>query len=76
MTEPQKELINMIKRQTEYSDEVILEKLKTHENNVERIILEYNGVENRQQIEDITTNQKIFKAIRDNMNQIRLNSES
>ena len=70
MTEPKKELISFIKRQTDYSDETILEKLIQHENNIESIILEYNEVDNTQRNENITTNQKIFKAIRDNMNEI------
>ena len=70
MTESKKELLSTIKRQTNYSEETILEKLKEHENNVEKIILEYNGIDNSQKCEKITTNQKIFKAIRDNMNEI------
>jgi hypothetical protein len=70
MTESKKELLSMIKRQTNYSEETILEKLKEHENNVEKIILEYNGIDNSPKCENITTNQKIFKAIRDNMNEI------
>ena len=39
MTESKKEFVSVIKRQTNYSEETILEKLKEHENNVEKIIL-------------------------------------
>ena len=70
MTESKKEFVSVIKRQTNYSEETILEKLKEHENNVEKIILEYNGIDNSPKCENITTNKKIFKAIRDNMNEI------
>lgn len=71
MTEPKKEFISLVKRQTDYSEEIILEKLKTYENDVEKIILDYNGVNNNLANINITTNQKIFKAIRDNMNEIK-----
>jgi hypothetical protein len=70
MTEPKKEFISLIKRQTDYSEEIILEKLKEYENDVEKIILDYNGVNNNSENENITTNQKIFKAIRENMNEL------
>lgn len=71
MTEPKKEFISLVKRQTDYSEEIILEKLKAYENDVEKIILDYNGVNNNLANINITTNQKIFKAIRDNMNEIK-----
>ena len=70
MTEPKTDFIRLIKRQTDYSDETILKKLKEHENNVEKIILEYNEFDSNPKKADITTNQKIFKAIRENMNEI------
>jgi hypothetical protein len=76
MTEPKKELINFVKRQTNYSESTILEKLTEHGNNIESIILEYNGVSSNKTNENITTNQKIFKAIRENMNQASLNKVS
>ena len=59
------ENINIIKRQTDYSEEVIKEKLKLHDNNIETIILEYNGIQKKDETEHLSTNQKIFKAIRD-----------
>tara|TARA_Y100000389_G_C17044043_1_gene309493 strand:+ start:36 stop:245 length:210 start_codon:yes stop_codon:yes gene_type:complete len=68
MTELQNKSISLIKRQTNYSEETILEKLKKHKNDVEKIILEYNGFDDSITCENITTNQKVFKAIRDNMN--------
>lgn len=75
MTDETKVLINIIKRQTDYTEDMIIEKLRQHKNNVEDIILEYNGVEAKQPDEKkITTNQKIFKAIRDNMNDINESS--
>ena len=78
MADTKKALIDLIKRQTDYTEEVIIEKLALHENNIENIILEYNGVnhDNKPVEKHITTNQKIFKAIRNNMNEISLNKES
>tara|TARA_A100001011_G_C14308669_1_gene844436 strand:- start:3637 stop:3879 length:243 start_codon:yes stop_codon:yes gene_type:complete len=78
MADTNKRLIDLIKRQTDYTEEVIVEKLALHENNIENIILEYNGVYhcNKPVEKNITTNQKIFKAIRNNMNEISLNKKS
>lgn len=75
MTPPLENLISIIKRQTDYTDEIILEKLLLHENNVENVILDYNGVHQSEKTGgNITTNQKIFKAIRDNMSEVSLTS--
>ena len=60
-------LINIIKRQTDYDDTTIEEKLKLHNNNIIEIILEYNNIEKQEKQEsNLSTNQKIFKAIREN----------
>ncbi len=60
-------LINIIKRQTDYDDKTIEEKLKLHNNNIIEIILEYNNIEKQEKQEsNLSTNQKIFKAIREN----------
>ena len=65
-------MIEIIKRQTNYSDDEIQEKLKLHDNNIEAIILEYvsssrkKGSTNITETREISTNQKIFKAIREN----------
>lgn len=75
MCEETNKLINIVKRQTDYTEEVIIEKLRQHKNKVEDIILEYNGVSTNQRQDKITTNQKIFKAIRDNMNRINEENE-
>lgn len=59
-------LVKIISRQTNYNEETIIKKLEEHKNNIENIILEYNGVVRRNKDEDLSTNQKIFKAIREN----------
>tara|TARA_Y100000389_G_scaffold204442_1_gene256982 strand:+ start:6997 stop:7206 length:210 start_codon:yes stop_codon:yes gene_type:complete len=59
-------IIEMIQRQTTYSKEEIKEKLILHNNNVEKIILEYNNFQPKNNEKIISTNQNIFKAIRDN----------
>ena len=67
-----KDYINIIKRQTNYSEEIIIEKLKKHNNNIEDIIREYNGIvkqdKNENQSTNQSTNQLIFKGIREFMN--------
>lgn len=75
MEEEKKRLINIIKRQTDYTDEIIVEKLSQHKNNIESIILEYNGVSENKPKKEVTTNQKIFMAIRENMNEINTKSK-
>ena len=61
--------ISMIKRQTNYSDEIIKQKLEEYDNNVEKIIMEYHGInleeKEKEKFSKMTNNQKIFKSIRD-----------
>jgi len=67
-------LIAIIKRQTDYTEDVIIGKLKEHNNDIEKIILEYNNVDNSVDNfgdNNSSTNQKIFKAIRENFDNIR-----
>ena len=69
LNENQKKIISLLKRQTDYNTETILEKMKLFNNNVEKIILDYNNVDPEQrkknEFSSLTTNQKIFKSIRD-----------
>ena len=53
-------------RQTNYDKETILEKLKEHENNIEKIIREFHGLslEKKDDFQG-SNNQKIFKTIRE-----------
>jgi hypothetical protein len=62
----QEEHIAIIKRQTDYSEEIIIEKLKIHDNNIEMILKEYLGVQEKNKDDNLSSNQKIFKAIREN----------
>ena len=67
-------LIAIIKRQTDYTEDVIIGKLKEYNNDIEKIILEYNNVDNgvdNFSDNNSSTNQKIFKAIRENFDNIR-----
>tara|TARA_B100001142_G_C14321885_1_gene650779 strand:+ start:505 stop:711 length:207 start_codon:yes stop_codon:yes gene_type:complete len=66
MDTEQTELINRIKRQTNYTEEEIIEKLKDFDNDEENVIRDFHGilepvVSNTQ----MSNNQKIFKAIRE-----------
>ena len=62
-------LINILKRQTDYDENTILNKLNTFNNDIEKIILDYNNVDlekkKKEQEMNMTNNQKIFKSIRD-----------
>lgn len=71
MSDITREQILLIKRQTNYNEDEIREKLQLHNNNIEEIILEYINSDKRyttflQTNEETTTNQNIFKAIREN----------
>ena len=62
--------IGIIKRQTDYNEDTIIEKLKEYNNNIEKIILEYNNIKpvtDDDKFKNMSTNQKIFKTIRDNL---------
>lgn len=65
--------INIVKRQTNYSNEEIINKLKEHNNDIEKIILEYNNINmddiNNEKIKNMSNNQKIFKVIRDKLSE-------
>ncbi len=61
--------INVLKRQTNYDENTILDKLNIFNNNIEQIILDYNNIDleqkKKEQEMNMTNNQKIFKSIRD-----------
>lgn len=59
-------LIGIIQRQTTYGIETIKQKMIEHNNNVEIILKEFLGIQDKKEDEtNISTNQKIFKTIRD-----------
>ena len=61
--------IKIIMRQTNYDRETIIKKLEEHNNNIEKIILEYFNVDleekKKKESDKLSMNQKIFKSIRD-----------
>ena len=61
--------IKIIKRQTNYNEDEIKELLKKHNNNIEKIIMEYHGIDinkkNNEEFSKLSNNQKIFRTIRD-----------
>ena len=59
--------INIVKRQTNYNEEEIIEKLKQHNNDIEKIVREYHGILETKPEKETSTNQKIFKSIREFM---------
>ena len=63
------EKINIIKRQTDYSEEIINEKLKIHNGNIEEVIKEYMGVEKKKEIKNLSRNQIRYKEIRKMMDE-------
>ena len=69
LNEKEIKLINILKRQTDYDEETIIRKMKEFNNNIEKIILDYNNVDiekrKNEEFSNLTSNQKIFKSIRD-----------
>ena len=65
-----KQNVSMLKRQTDYEEETIVKKLKEYNNDIMKIILEYNNFseKEKEKKKEISINQGIFKAIRDNFN--------
>jgi hypothetical protein len=62
-------LLEIVRRQTDYSDDLIIKKLKEHNNNIVDIVREYMKPSNSIEPKIIkknpaTTNQKIFGEIR------------
>ena len=68
LNENQKKIISLLKRQTDYNTETILEKMKLFNNNIEKIILDYHIIDldkkKKEEENNMTSNQKIFKSIR------------
>ena len=69
MDEKTQEKVNIIKRQTDYSEEKIIELLKKFDDNVEKVIMNYHGIDldkkRHEEEAKLTTNQKIFRKIGD-----------
>tara|TARA_Y100001970_G_C13864808_1_gene665993 strand:+ start:241 stop:444 length:204 start_codon:yes stop_codon:yes gene_type:complete len=61
--------IKIIKRQTNYDEDKIKELLEKHNNNVEKIIMEYHGInidkKKEEEFSKLSNNQKIFRSMRD-----------
>ena len=61
----QQELIKMVMRQTDYSEEEAVFKLKEHNNNYMNVIRESLGIKKSNKKDNLTTiNQQIYKEIR------------
>lgn len=69
LSEKEEKIVSIIKRQTDYDTDTILMKMKLFNNNVEKIILDYNNVDinerKNKEFSSLSTNQKVFKSIRD-----------
>ena len=59
------EKVKIVMKQTDYTHDKAMEKLKEFDGNMEKVILEYVGGSNIKE-KELTTNQMFFKAIRDN----------
>lgn len=71
MDENQQKLVDIIKRQTDYDTKTIVLKLKEYNNDLEKIIREYNGINTNVESEaynNKSTNQKMFAVMRDFFN--------
>ena len=60
-----KEKVSMIKRQTDYDDKTIIEKLKEHEYNTDHVIKEYMGIPlKKKDVKYTSTNKAKYTEIR------------
>ena len=60
-----KEKVSMIKRQTDYDDKTIIEKLKEHEYNTDLVIKEYMGIPlKKKEVKYTSTNKAKYTEIR------------
>lgn len=68
LNEKQLKSIGILRRQTDYDEETIIKKIKEFDNNIEKIILDYNNVDiekrRKEEFSNLSSNQKIFKSIR------------
>ena len=64
----QKKLLDIVRRQTDYTDDIIIKKLTEHNNNIVDIIREFMNNGKKQSLPKNesykTTNQKVFSEIR------------
>lgn len=69
MEDKNRESIQIIKRQTNYTDEEASELLEKFDGNVEKVIMNYHGIDlekkKREEESKLSTNQKIFRKIGD-----------
>jgi len=72
------EEIEIIKRQTDYSEEVIRKKLMDYDGNIEKVIMDYIKPEGGDDVREkvITKNQTRYKEIRGMMDEAMRNYES
>jgi hypothetical protein len=59
--------IDLILRQTDYTREIVLEKLAKHENDTMKVIREFMGITTKPMEKKISVNQQVFKEIRSMM---------
>lgn len=67
----EKEKVEMIKRMTDYDDDIVYAKLIEHDGNYEKVIKEFMGTTTISPAEKpkSTLNQEIFKQIRNHMDE-------
>ena len=67
----EKEKVEMIKRMTDYDDDIVYAKLIEHNGDYEKVIKEFMGTINISPVEKpkSTLNQEIFKQIRNHMDE-------
>lgn len=73
MEQQEQEHIEMIMRQTDYTEEVAREKLKQHNNQPILVIKEFMGINEKQKknIINSSLNQEIYRQIRYNLEDVR-----
>lgn len=69
------ELVDIIKRQTDYNDTKAEEKLIEFDLNLERVVRDYMGIKEKDPVADKSPNQERYKMIRIAMDEIVANKK-
>jgi hypothetical protein len=69
------ELVDIVKRQTDYNNKKAEEKLLEFDLNLEKVVREYMGIKERKQVIDKSPNQERYRMIRTAMDDIVANKK-
>jgi hypothetical protein len=69
------EMVDIVKRQTDYNNKKAEEKLLEFDLNLERVVRDYMGIKEKREVADKSPNQERYKMIRIAMDEIIANKK-